>query len=208
MKLPMLKAHRKRAFTLVELLVTVSIIGVLIGILLPVLASTRKVVQRTTCASNLRQIGISIQAHRTDYKDRLPTARYMPKPFLSVDTDPGLPEAMKAYLPFKQGKSNAVWQCPDDEVVFQLSGTSYDYVSMFSGQRPKDIFFIKLGFADESQIILSRDFDNASADIEGSQEPIDVPSRHLRRNNLWLDGRVEVIEHAAPIKVETEEDDA
>jgi hypothetical protein len=47
---------------------------------------------------------------------------------------------------------------------------------------------------DEDQIILSRDFDNASADIEGAAEPLDVPARHLRRNNLWMDGRVSVIE--------------
>ncbi len=82
-----------RAFTLVELMVVLSIIGVLIGILLPVLAATRKEVQKVTCAGNLRQVGIAVQAHRTDNKDRLPVARYMPAPFLSVDDDPGLPSA-------------------------------------------------------------------------------------------------------------------
>ena len=174
-------------------MVVISIIGLLIGILMPVLAATRKEVQKVTCAGNLRQIGIAVQAHRTDNKDYLPTARYMPPPFLSVDEDPPFPEAMKGYLPSEDGKTNAVYQCPDDEVVYDLCGTSYDYVSMFSGQRPKDIFFIRRGFATEKQIILSRDFDNAAADIEGSVEPFEIPARHLRRNNLWLDGRVEVI---------------
>lgn len=185
-------------FTLVELLVVVSIIGLLIGLLLPVLASTRKSVQKTTCASNLRQIGIAVQAHRTDNKDRLPAARYMPEPFLSADEDPPLPEAMKGYLPGEGGKTNSVYRCPDDDVVYDLCGTSYDYVSMFSGMRPQDIFFIRMGAATEEQIILSRDFDNAAADIEGSDEPIEIPARHLRRNNLWLDGRVEVIEEGGP----------
>ena len=187
-------ASRYKAFTLVELLVVVSIIGLLIGILLPVLAGVRGTAQKTTCAGNLRQIGIAIQAHRTDYKDHLPAARYMPAPLLSVDTDPPLPKAMKSYLPREGGASNAVWKCPDDAVVYDLCGTSYDYASMFSGLRPKDIFFIRMGFATEAEIIISRDFDNAAADIEGSDEPIEIPSRHLRRNNLWLDGRVEVIE--------------
>ena len=188
-------SSRYRAFTLVELLVVISIIAVLIGILLPVLASTRKSVQRTSCASNLRQVGIAVQAHRTDYKDYLPTARYMPEPFFSVDTDPPLPEAMKEYLPYEGDKTSVVWRCPDDDIVYDLSGTSYDYVSMFSGQRPKDIFFIRLGLATESMIILSRDFDDASADIVTSPDPLDIPARHLRRNNLWLDGRVEVIDY-------------
>lgn len=188
-------SNRYRAFTLVELLVVISIIAVLIGILLPVLASTRKSVQKTTCASNLRQVGIAVQAHRTDYKDYLPNARYMPEPFFTVDTDPPLPEAMKEYLPDEGGKTSVVWRCPADDIVYDLCGTSYDYVSMFSGQRPKDIFFIRLGLATESMIIISRDFDDASADIVTSPEPLDIPARHLRRNNLWLDGRVEVIDY-------------
>ena len=190
----MVRSPRQLAFTLVELLVVVSIIGVLIGILLPVLASARSSAQKTTCASNLRQVGIAIQAHRTDNKDYLPVARYMPAPFLSVDIDPPLPEAMKAYLPREGGKTNAVWRCPDDDIVYDLAGTSYDYVSLFSGQRPKDIFFVRMGLATEAQIIISRDFDNAAADIEGSDVPLEIPARHLRRNNLWLDGRVEIIE--------------
>lgn len=191
----MARPNRKQAFTLIELLVVVSIIGVLIGILMPVLASVRKEVQKTTCASNLRQIGIAVQSYRTDNKDYLPRARYMPEPFVSVDDDPAFPVAMKSYLPSKGGKNNSVYRCPDDETVYDLCGSSYDYASFLGGQRPKDVFFIRMGMMTEAEVILSRDFDNAAADVDGVDEPVEIPARHLRRNNLWLDGRVEVIEN-------------
>jgi len=50
--------HRTRAFTLLELLVVVSIIGLLIAIIVPGLASARRAGRRVQCAANLRQVGL------------------------------------------------------------------------------------------------------------------------------------------------------
>ncbi|MFW6039100.1 MAG: prepilin-type N-terminal cleavage/methylation domain-containing protein, partial [bacterium] len=48
--------RRRAAFTLVELLVVISLIALLIALLLPALRATRQTAQRIACASNLRQI--------------------------------------------------------------------------------------------------------------------------------------------------------
>ena len=66
-------AHRvQKAFTLIELLVVIAIIAILAAILFPVFARARENARRSSCQSNLKQIGLGILQYTQDYDEKFP----------------------------------------------------------------------------------------------------------------------------------------
>jgi type II secretory pathway pseudopilin PulG len=63
---------RSGGFSLIDLLVSMSVMGVLIAILLPSLTHAQEAARRVKCASNTRQIGLALQAYAYEHKDQLP----------------------------------------------------------------------------------------------------------------------------------------
>jgi prepilin-type N-terminal cleavage/methylation domain-containing protein/prepilin-type processing-associated H-X9-DG protein len=61
----------KRAFTLVELLVVIGIIAILVALLLPAVQMAREAARRTSCASQMRQVGLALANYESG-KGRFP----------------------------------------------------------------------------------------------------------------------------------------
>ena len=65
--------NKRRAFTLVELLVVIAVIGILAALLLPALAKSKETGKRINCTSNLRQLGLSAALYSGDHDGVFPS---------------------------------------------------------------------------------------------------------------------------------------
>lgn len=79
----------KNAFTIVELLITIAVIALLVGILSPALQVVREAARRTSCANNMRQIALGM-ANYDDAQKQLPGWRNVLDAYTKVrtQTDP------------------------------------------------------------------------------------------------------------------------
>ena len=152
----LLLSSARRAFTLVELLVVISIIAILAAILFPVFARAREKARQTTCASNLKGFTTAILMYSSDNDAMMPLAitgsdQVGPVPAKANNwAEFGVHAEIMPYV-----KSQGVFQCPSDNgftsgsapksggwilpsastKIWEANGTSYkfnsDSLSMF-----------------------------------------------------------------------------
>lgn len=112
---------QQRGYTLVEILIVIAILVLLSALLFPVFGRAREAGRRSSCISNLRQIGLGAQMYERDYIDLLP---------------PRLSAIQESYI-----KDARLFLCPSDRYRGQFpgnerleaslylpSGVSYEYI--------------------------------------------------------------------------------
>jgi prepilin-type N-terminal cleavage/methylation domain-containing protein/prepilin-type processing-associated H-X9-DG protein len=122
--------RKSASFTLIELLVVIAIIGILAGLLIPVLGKARDRAKHQSCASNLHQVSILFQGYLGESKDIMPYAASMPS--LGLTSEGRIVDV----LTLSTGSDNAkVFRCPMDTVkkYYESEGSSYQYESSLGG---------------------------------------------------------------------------
>jgi prepilin-type N-terminal cleavage/methylation domain-containing protein/prepilin-type processing-associated H-X9-DG protein len=164
---------RKRAFTLIELLTVIAIIGILAAIIIPTVGSVRNKAKGVRCSSNLRQIGIAIRVFANDNNGMMVPYRGEPSsstagaqnwlwteyliPYMNIKAD-RLP-ALPAGADYKED-STFFYMCPSSPVpvnwrawgnyvlhpvIMKSTGSSKPNFAISKVQRPSQVIIIADG---------------------------------------------------------------
>lgn len=127
------RRRQRHAFTLMELLVVLAIIGVVIAIAMPALSKARETARNIQCGSTLKQSALAIGAYLADYKDKLPyidSALFQPDGSRDFNADPfdadlyphEWPQTMKGYI-----SDLSIMKCPSEVLGYPENNVKISY---------------------------------------------------------------------------------
>lgn len=129
---------RNHAFTIIELIVVISIIVVLLGISLPAMYRSKKSAKSIRCVSNLKQIGLAFQTYQQDYHEEFFNYSYtfdqswiaLFDSYLSWEEIRFCPEATTPNQNCKWGTADLAW---NGEFDLPAVSTQHDIKNHFVG---------------------------------------------------------------------------
>ena len=185
----------RRFFTLVELLVVISIIAILAAILLPALANSRDKANAVTCLSNMKQLGVCMAAWSADNNS------YLVKDIAGDDKTSWVAEL------YGYAKESKIYYCEADEyddknqITIDDDGTSISLPVSYCSNRYllKDTNTKTYAVEKSSSTAIlgpRPTTDSGSAALLGTEtKPTDELERHGKNSNyLFVDG------HSAPLQ--------
>jgi len=198
-----------RAFTLVELLVVMAIIGILAGLLMPALGRAKAKAHNTVCANNLRQLGLAVRLYADDNNERLPSAEILPtQPIDPARPLPRICDVLASSVGRTAGphtNSAPVFKCPLDKAgYFASQGSSYEWNTELNGRRIDETRTADahLGIVSNGVVILNTNltlrFPPETTPLLLDYEEFHGPRAKSGKNVVFMDG------HVAPLDVTSE----
>ena len=118
--------RKATGFTLIELMIVIAIIALLAEILFPVFATARDNARRTSCMSNLMQLGLGVQQYVQDNDTTYPFVPNAPS-FTTPPINFGWAYGIQAYT-----KSTQILHCPSDTAI-QPGGATLEAAAQLPG---------------------------------------------------------------------------
>ena len=128
------------AFTLVELLVVMSIISLLFGLLMPAFSRVRAVAKQTVCQSQLRQWGLAFEIYAAENDNFYPHIDGLDRNKGPADHF-GWVDMLPALLGEKPWRDHVAWQYPGTGTIFQCPAARLAPEKLYKYRPRKDGFF-------------------------------------------------------------------
>jgi prepilin-type N-terminal cleavage/methylation domain-containing protein/prepilin-type processing-associated H-X9-DG protein len=121
----------RKGFTLIELLVVIAIIAILAAILFPVFAKVREKARQTSCASNMRQLGLGVLQYIQDNDEKFPVVWDNRHNLGGGDTDINWGQEIYPYV-----NSLQVFVCPSNVTAAEVVGSGHFMGNGFGDETP------------------------------------------------------------------------
>ncbi len=149
-------AHHKSGFTLIELLVVIAIIALLAAILFPVFGRARENARRSSCQSNMKQLGLGFAQYTQDFDETYPLAYAQGVPNISPN-EMSWDKEIQPYLGVgvATNKAPTIFACPSDTLLRTGGNTTRSYAMNDSevGSPPQCFGVVKTRSLDVDGII-------------------------------------------------------